>query len=234
MIEFWLGLARGPIFRSALVLMILGLMRHAFLTWFGILRMIASAGDRRMPYGQIFRATLLWLFPFKKLNNRLWYSVTSVVFHIGLIFTPIFLAAHILLWRRGLGVSWPALPDAAADALTMVTICAGGFLLAGRVGNRHSRAISRFQDFALPILVIVPFLTGWVASRPEVNPFSYEAVMLVHVMSGNLIIVLIPFSKLAHAILLPSAQLVSEAAWHFPADSGVKVAVALRKEVNQV
>jgi nitrate reductase gamma subunit len=234
MIEFWLELARGPVFRVALVLMILGLLRHAILTWIGITRMIASAGDRRIPYCRVVCTTLLWLFPFTKLNNRLWYSITSVVFHVGLIVTPLFLAAHIRLWKHGLGFSWTAVSHDAADVLTIATIAAGITLVTGRIANRHSRAISRFQDFVLPVLLIVPFLSGLLASRPALNPFSYEGIMLVHVMSGNLILTLIPFSKLAHAVLLPTAQLVSEVAWHFPADSGAKVALALQKEANQV
>ncbi len=234
MIDLWLDLGRGPIFHFSFVLMILGLLRHAVLTWMGILRMIRQAGDPRISYRTVFRTTLLWLFPFKNLNNRIWYSITSVTFHVGLIITPIFLAAHILLWRRGLRLSWPSIPQSLADSLTILTIMAGVGLIIGRLANRHSRAISRFQDFILPILLILPFLTGFLAGRPEINPFDYKTVMLIHVMSSNLIFILIPFTKMAHAVLLPTTQLVSETGWHFPANSGVEVALALQKEVQEV
>ena len=39
-------------------------------------------------------------------------------------------------------------------------------------------------------------------------------------MSGNLIFILIPFTKLSHAVLFPATQLVSEMGWHLAADSG--------------
>ncbi len=232
--EFWLDLARGPIFQFSFALMMLGLLRHAALTLMCIRRIVARAGNPKVAYGTALRATLLWLFPFKKLNNRITYSITSVIFHIGLIITPIFLAAHILLWQRGIGLSWPGISNSTADVSTVITIVSGIGLIIGRAASRNSRAISRFQDFLLPILLIIPFLSGLLAGHPALNPFSYQATMLIHVMSGNLIFILIPFTKLAHAILLPATQLVSEAAWHFPANSGVDVALALQKEVQEV
>jgi CBS-domain-containing membrane protein len=94
--------------------------------------------------------------------------------------------------------------------------------------------LSRFQDNALPLLIAVPFVTGFLAMHPASNPFSYEAVLLVHVMSANLIFVLIPITKLSHVALMPSVQFVSEIGWKWPADSGSRVAVALRKEEEPV
>jgi hypothetical protein len=54
--------------------------------------------------------------------------------------------------------------------------------------------------------------------------------MFVHVMSGNLVLVMIPFSKLSHAVLFPTTQLVSEMAWHLVPNSGEKVVLSLGKE----
>jgi nitrate reductase gamma subunit len=58
--------------------------------------------------------------------------------------------------------------------------------------------------------------------------------MFVHVMSGNLIFILIPFTKLSHAVLFPATQVVSEMGWHLAADSGTRVAMALGKEGEPV
>ena len=103
-------------------------------------------------------------------------------------------------------------------------------LLVLRVGSSASRSLSRFQDYALPPLIGVPFVTGFLVMHPASNPFSYEAVLLVHVMSANLIFILMPITKLSHAILVPSVQFVSEIGWKWPADSGSRVAAALGKE----
>ena len=66
--------------------------------------------------------------------------------------------------------------------------------------------------------------------HPGMNPFSYEAMLFVHVMSANLVLVLIPITKLSHMALIPGVQLVSEVAWRWPPDAGSKLAVTLGKE----
>lgn len=232
--EHWLEWARGPFFRFAFIVMILGLIRQVILTAVGITQVMRKAGDPTLPYGKIFVATLKWLFPFKNLNNRLGYSITSVIFHIGIILTPLFLMPHIALWDIGLGIPWPALPHVAADALTLIAIAAAIGLIIGRVSNRNSRHLSRIQDYAIPPLILIPFITGFLAMHPWINPFDYAGTMFIHVMSADIIFILIPFSKLTHCVLLPTTQLVSEVGWHFPADSGEAVAHALKKEVEPV
>ena len=232
--EQWLEWARGPFFRFAIIIMALGLIRQVILTAFGITQVMRNAGDPNLPYGKVAIATLKWLFPFKNLNNRLLYSITSVIFHIGIIITPLFLLPHIALWKKGLGISWPSLSHAVDDVLTLITIVTISALIIGRISNRNSRHLSRLQDYLLPPLIIIPFVTGYLAMHPWINPFNYTAIMLVHVMSGNLIFVLVPFTKLSHCVLLPATQLVSEVGWHFPADSGEAVAHALHKEGEPV
>ena len=188
--EQWLQWARGPLFQLSLLVMALGLIRHLGLTAFNTWRALEGAGDKKIPYRAVLTATLKWLFPFKNLNNRLWYSITSVLFHVGLLLTPIFLMAHVLLWKRGLGLAWPALPQLLADGLTLLTIVAGIALIVGRLANRESRELSRFQDYALPPLLLVPFISGFLALHPAWSPISYTGAMLVHVLSGDLIFLL--------------------------------------------
>jgi nitrate reductase gamma subunit len=143
--------------------------------------------------------------------------------------TPLFLGAHILLWDRGLGLSWPAIGNQAADVLTLLAIGTGLALFLERVGIRSARAISRPQDYLWPLLIIVPFASGYLAMHPAQNPFDYQATMLVHVLSGNAIMLLIPFSKLSHVGLFPATQLVSELGWFLEPESGQRVTATLNK-----
>jgi len=232
--EYWLAWARGPLFRMCFLIMVLGLGRLVVLTGVGIFRAWERAADQTLPWKDIVIATLKWLFPFKQLNNRLWYSITSVLFHAGLILTPLFLGAHIMLWKRGIGLGWPGLTQGLADGFTLLTILTGLGLILGRAAHPFSRQISRFQDFALPPLLLVPFISGFLAMHPALNPLPYNLAMLIHVLSGDLILVLIPFTKMAHCALLPASQLIAEVGWHFPADQGENVAIALHKESEPV
>jgi nitrate reductase gamma subunit len=164
------------------------------------------------------------------MKNQFFFSLTSMLFHIAILIVPIFLAGHIALWARGLGLSWPAIPNSVADVLTIVAIIAAVALVIQRASARATRALSRFQDYALPLIIAVPFVFGFLLMHPAINPFSFEATLFVHIMSANVIFVLIPITKLSHLALIPSVQMVSEVAWHWPPDSGSKVGIALGKE----
>ncbi|MBW1810508.1 MAG: hypothetical protein JRJ87_20085 [Deltaproteobacteria bacterium] len=231
--ETWLEWARGPAFRVSIVIMFLGLARVFALNTISIAILVrrAKKNQRKVSYGSIAVATLKWMFPFKKtFERRALFSITSLVFHVAIIVTPVFLGAHILLWERGLGFVWPAVSNAVADVLTVIGIVAGLAIFIQRLGARSSRAISRLQDYLWPLLITTVFASGFLAMHPTLNPLSYQAAMLVHVISGDLILVLIPFSKLSHIALFPATQIVSDLGWYLRPGADRNVALTLGKE----
>ena len=230
--DTWLQWLRGPVFWAALTFMILGLARHVAMTLWGIARAARLAGDKTFPFGKVFVATMRWLVPGGQMKNRLLFSLTSLAFHVAIILVPIFLAGHIALWERGIGLSWPALPSGIATALTIAAVVTAVALVIQRLASRDTRVLSRFQDYALPLLIAVPFASGFLVMHPTWSPFTRDVALLVHVLSADVLLFLIPLTKLNHMVLLPTTQLVSELAWHYPPDVGSKVAVALEK-VNE-
>ena len=227
-LETWIAFGAGPLFRAALALMVLGLLRVLFLSLAALVEAHRKSEDRVLPWREIARQTFGWMFPLLRLwRARPVYSAVSVVFHAGLILTPLFLAAHLMLWRRAAGFAWPALPQAAANWLTLVAAAAAAGLFLGRVFHPGARALSRFQDLLWPILLMVPLLSGYAASNAALSPRAYQAFLLVHIYSGVLVMLLIPFTKIAHCVLLPLSQLVTAAAWKFPAGAGDRVAATL-------
>jgi nitrate reductase gamma subunit len=228
--EDWLRLAMGPLFWTALTFMVFGLLRHVVLAIWEGARAYQRAGDKYIPVGQVLRNTLRWLVPFDRLRNRWLFSLTTLLFHVGVILVPLLLAGHIALWEKALGISWPALPNSIATILTLVVVVTVLAVVIQRLGARDSRVLGRFQDYALPLFIAVPFLTGFLVMHPAWNPFTRNPTLLVHVLSADLLIFLVPLTKLSHMILLPFTQIISELAWHFPPDAGSRVAVTLGKE----
>jgi len=228
--ESWIEWARGPVFLFSFTFMVLGLLRHVVLTCWEIRRAIRRAGDKTFAYRTIACETMKWLFPISKVKNRFFISLTSVLFHIAIIIVPIFLSGHIVLWARNTGISWPAIPNRVADGLTLLALGTACILMIQRAASKATRVLSRLQDYVLPLVVAFPFASGFLVMHPTINPFSYEITLFVHVMSANLVFILIPITKLSHIVLLPSIQLVSEVAWHWPPDAGSKLAVTLGKE----
>ena len=230
-VESMLEFARGPLFRFSFALMVLGLGRLVGLTVYGAIRTYVLAGDKRLLWPIIRQRTLWVLFPFSRLRRtRAVYSVISFAFHVGLIIVAIFLFVHVHLWERGIGIAWPVLPPLAADVLTIVTIVAAVALFVGRVSSPLSRTLSRAQDYAWPWLLMAPLVSGFLASHPTWCPVGYQVMLLIHVLSAELIFVLIPFSKITHCVLIPFSHLVSDLGGRFPATAGRDVAKALGKE----
>jgi len=228
--DVWLDWAKGPLFWTALAVMLFGLARHVGLTVWEGARAYHKAGDKDIPFGKVLATTLKWLIPVGGFRNRWLFSLTTVLFHIGVILVPLFLAGHVALWREGVGLSWPSIPNGMATLLTWVVIVSAIAVVIQRVAAKDSRTLSRFQDYALPLFIAVPFLSGFLVMHPAWNPFGRDPTLLVHVLSADMLIFMVPLTKLSHMILLPFTQLVSELAWHFPPDAGRRVAVTLGKE----
>jgi hypothetical protein len=57
---------------------------------------------------------------------------------------------------------------------------------------------------------------------------------LVHLLSAELLLVLIPFTKLAHVALFPLTRLSWELGWHLVPGAGERVRISLGKEDEPV
>lgn len=226
--EAWLDFGRGPLFRLCFVLMILGLGRIFILSVVGMIENYRRSSDKIVPYKDLVGKTISWLIPV----NRLWrkrpvYSTASFAFHVGLILVPLFYGAHVLLWEKSLGFAWFSISQTLADILTIVVVLSGIVLFLMRALYRPARALSRKQDYVWPLLLIMPFLTGYICAHWNVSSLTYQWMMLIHIYSANLVMVMIPFTKVAHCMLLPLSQLVTGLSWKFPAGVGDRVIEAL-------
>jgi nitrate reductase gamma subunit len=122
------------------------------------------------------------------------------------------------------------MPATFADVLTIATALALTGLVVLRVANRASRALSRFGDFALPVLCLVPVVSGFLVAHPRLSPIDAQVTYLAHLLSAELLLVLVPFTKLVHMTLFWSSQSVTELGWRFSPGAGHRVRVTLGKE----
>ncbi len=236
MLEYWIALARGPLLRLALLAMALGLLRLVLIQLWEISWAFHRAGDQVVPWGVAIRRNLEWLLPWRYLQRRerRVYNFISFIFHVGVIAVPVCLAGHVSIWRQELGLSWWTLPEALADWLSILTIAAALGLLIGRASHVSSRRLSRLHDWLLPILCVIPFITGLWVAHPSYSPFPVQGVYLVHLLSAEFLLVLVPFSKLRHMVLFWVSQTSTELGWRFPSGSGERVRLSLGKESEGV
>lgn len=233
--ESLLTFARGPLLYFAFAAFFLGILRQWAVTAVELTRAYRKAGDQVIPFRFLFVRSLGWIFPVNALRGaRIPFTVASLVFHAGMLLVPLFLAGHVELVRAGLGLSWPTLPPTVADGLTLAALAAIFALGAMRLLDRATRSLSGFQDWFLLALCGAAFVTGYLVAHPASNPFAFTPTYLVHILSAELILVLVPFSKLAHAGLFPFTRISWELGWHFVPGSGDRVRVALGKEGEPV
>jgi nitrate reductase gamma subunit len=221
-----IDIAKGPLFAFTFGVMVLGLLRLVAIQVYSI---VVGKGRRikNAPWRKIARETVSWALPFPHLiRGTILFSCASFVFHIGIVIVPLLLDEHIVLWEGLLGVALPAIGRGVADVLTLVTLACLLVLLGLRTFSARHRAVSRPIDYGLLLCVIAPFATGFLALHPSWNPFPWDAAMLVHILSAELLLVLVPFTKLAHVVLFAFDR-ISEIYWQLRPGAGDKVARAL-------
>jgi len=229
--EQMLEFARGPLFIATFSLMMLGLGRLLVLELLEMARAWMGMRDKAIPWSQNMKIFAEWLVPVRLIPRiRPFFSVISFLFHIGLIVVPIFLAEHILLWERGLGFSWPSVGRGIADFLTLMTMVTCIVLLLIRTFHKPTRVLSGFWDYALLLILFVPFASGYVMVHPRWLFTDWTTMMLIHVLSAELVFVLMPFTKLSHVVLFPFERISSDFYWRFPAEGPDRVAAALHGE----
>jgi nitrate reductase gamma subunit len=148
------------------------------------------------------RSILRWSTPFATENMRRHPGMTIVTFafHISLLVTPLFLLAHVILIEESWNVSWWTLPDGLADAMTLIVIAGGIFFCVRRLTNREVQYVTSASDFVLLVIVVAPFVTGFLANYQW---FGYKFFVILHILSGEIMLVTIPFTRLSHMITAP-------------------------------
>jgi nitrate reductase gamma subunit len=125
-------------------------------------------------------------------------TVVTVVFHVFLFVTPLFLLAHNKLLENSiLGFGLPSLSESTTDMLTIIFLACAFFFLGRRIFVKRVRAISSLYDCFLWLVAVAPFLTGFLAYRQW---FDYRTMLIAHIIAGEAMLILIPFTKLGHMI----------------------------------
>ena len=131
----------------------------------------------------------------------------------------LFLRNHLDILQANIGFSWMAISKPILDILTLIGILGIAFLFLFRLYVNSSRQLSKTADYLLLLLILNIFVSGYLAGRAW-NPIPYNGLMLFHTLNGMVLLLLIPFTKVAHCVLFPLIRLGTEVAWHLVPQSG--------------
>jgi nitrate reductase gamma subunit len=191
---------RGPALQIATVIFVLGaVVRIAEILLLGRKKNLAEARGSAVAGG--LRTIFSRSIPDRGTLQRSTFNVVAgYVFHIGFFIVLFFFAPHILLFRDVFGISWPSMPTPVVDATAIVTIIALLAVLAHRLRHPVMRFLSRFQDYLVWLVTILPLVTGYLAfHRIGLAP---STLIALHILSVELLMVIFPFTKLMHAFTL--------------------------------
>jgi nitrate reductase gamma subunit len=127
--------------------------------------------------------------------------IGGYIFHIGLAVIVFLGAPHILLVASLTGLpSWPSLPTQYVDLVTVVTMATMVVVLVDRINKPVKRFLSTFEDWFAWTVTFLPLLTGWLAVRHLLLP--YTQMLALHILTAEILLVVIPFTKLFHVFTL--------------------------------
>jgi nitrate reductase gamma subunit len=189
---------RGPALQIATVIFVLGIAVRLFgILMLGRKKNLAEARGSAVAGG--LRTILSRSIPDRGTLQRSTFNIVAgYIFHIGFFVVLLLFAPHILVFEDVLGISWPALRTPVIDAVTVVTIIALLAVLVHRLLHPVMRFLSRFQDYLVWLVTILPLVTGYLAFH-RVGIAPPPILIAVHILSVELLMVIFPFTKLMHA-----------------------------------
>jgi len=204
-----LDFARGPALAVALAILFGGIAWRLF----GIFR-LPEKPDYSEP-----RSTALWAGRLHGIVSRMWprpefrgsttlATTNGYVYHIGLAVIVFAYLPHIHFIERLTGLHWPPLPEPVFYVAVALTIVSLMIALLYRLTDPVLKLLSNFDDYFSWFVVIFAVLTGMLAID---HPFHAGAafpapenptVVAIHLFAVELLLIWLPFGKLAHAFLV--------------------------------
>ena len=151
-------------------------------------------------------------FPVRLTPRGHFIIIAGYIFHLGFLITLLFLSQHIELVKNTFGITWPALPPGAITIAAVLSVAAMAALLVHRITDPVKRLISDFQDYLVWVLTLLPLLTGLTLDMAA----DYQRMLVMHMISVELLLIAIPFTKLAHMLTTFSSR------WYNGAIAGYK------------
>lgn len=192
---------RGPMVGIAFAVFVAGSLFRLISMW----RLAKKKDSVVFSYISIFfalRSIVHWLLPFASVNMRKHPAMTvaAFLFHICLFAVPIFLSAHIILLKESWNISWWWLPDTTAEMMSWIVIGCCLFFMGRRLMLREVRYLTSISDYFILAVVAAPFISGlWAYHQWP----AFATATLIHMISGEIMLMIIPFTKLSHMLFFP-------------------------------
>lgn len=197
-----LAFARGPALQVSMTIFVFGVVWRLVTLLFLPRTGIASIPRLGAPpaFLAASREYFRRMLPNKTYISRSMFAfINGWVFHIGLAMIVLGLGAHIMVFKRLFGLSWPNLPSNFVFLIAVVTLASLVGALVHRLTWPVLKLISTFDDYFTWFVTTLPVITGLAATMHL--GARYESLLSVHILSVCLFLIWFPFGKLMHSFL---------------------------------
>ena len=205
-----LEFARGPALAVSVAVFVIGLAWRLARIFRRPVRQDFSLPRTDRPWTGGLRAIFAKMLPPRDVKIRGGQMLNAYAYHIALALVAFTFAPHIAFIARYLGFAWTPLPDPVTYLATAVAILGLVIALMYRLTDGVQRLLSTFDDYFSWFVTLLPLLTGMaLIERPYYPPPivapalpTTPALLGIHLLSLELLLVWLPFGKLAHAALV--------------------------------
>ena len=195
---------RGPLVWVAIIIFFVGLIFQAF-RFYALTKKKEQIFLNPTPFPQKVpkKGVMEWLADgLISLKRTVWGThprimVVTAIFHFFLIVTPFFVLGHNILLDESWGFRLISLSEKTTDILTLIVFICTAFFLYRRIFLARVRAITSGIDYLILLITVAPFLTGYFAYHQW---FGYPTMINLHILAGEVMLAVIPFTKLGHML----------------------------------
>jgi nitrate reductase gamma subunit len=83
-------------------------------------------------------------------------------------------------------------------SLAVIACCI--YFLIRRITSPEVRYVTSASDYVILAIVAAPFITGFLAYHQWLG---YQVVLILHILSGEIMLMAIPFTRLSHMLFSP-------------------------------
>jgi hypothetical protein len=187
---------KGPAFEWAIAIFALGLLAR-LLEIFIIGRRPNFAEPRAGEWGPGLRTVFTRSIADGGTFQRAPFNVVvGWIWHIGFLIALLLFIPHLELIKGLFGFAWPGLPNPVVDLVTAVTLVALVATLVHRLTHPVKKRISTVEDYLIWGITFLVVFTGYLAYHRVINP--YPLALGLHILSAEIFLILLPFTKLTH------------------------------------
>lgn len=195
-----LDFARGPALQWSLIILVFGICWRLLGAILIAGRKDLSTPRRKTALRDGLKTLATRSLPEHQFEKKIRFQhFSGYAWHIALFVSVLFSAPHILFFESVLGFGWPHLPNSIILVTAAIALAILSALIIRRASHPVQRLISNADDYISIAVVIIPLVTGILASA-HIGA-RYETLLAIHFLSVEALFVWFPFGKLMHTVL---------------------------------